>query len=162
MLRWPGSSVIAVLLRSAEVGCSVTAMTHSWDLMDHTDYDGKLRDRCLWFQHKLGAEEGNAFVLLDEELSRTSSCLPYSIFFRRLMACSGWYPLALMDPIWENGEFWDFLLSSWTQGGDWDWMLSLGYLSLCIKMQWLHWPVFYRLEETRTLLPASAEIKGMK
>lgn len=68
----------------------------------------------------------NAFVFLEEEVSRTPSCLPLSAFPSMLMG-SGCYLLALMELVWEKGELWDFLLSSWPQGGDSDWMLSLGY-----------------------------------
>lgn len=84
-----------------------------------------------------------------------------SVFLRRLLACSGWYLLALRDLVWEKGKFWDFLFSSWPRV-----MTEIGYCllnsSTLKQMWWLHLSVFYRLEETLVLLPASTEIKGMK
>lgn len=49
----------------------------------------------------------NAFLSLEEEVSRTPSCLPRFVFLSRLMECSGWYLLALMDLVWEKGKLWD-------------------------------------------------------
>lgn len=48
-----------------------------------------------------------------------------SVFLRRLLACSGWYLLALMDLVWEKGKFWDFLLFRWIRV-----MTRIGYCLL--------------------------------